>query len=158
VIDIYQWRVRVRSLTQPQSFLKVYLSEGGGTLRAMTTSDEVVREFWTRAEARDWAGFGELLADDVVYELPQSRERIHGKADYLQFNEEYPGDWHATLLRAVGQGSHAATWISMKADGDVQPALTFFELDEQGLIARITEFWPEPYEPPPGREHLVERL
>jgi len=23
--------------------------------------------------------------------------------------------------------------------------------------ARVTDFWPEPYEPPPGREHLVER-
>jgi hypothetical protein len=21
----------------------------------------------------------------------------------------------------------------------------------------VTDFWPEPYEPPPGREHLVER-
>jgi hypothetical protein len=24
------------------------------------------------------------------------------------------------------------------------------------LIARITDFWPEPYDPPAGREHLVE--
>ena len=24
-------------------------------------------------------------------------------------------------------------------------------------ITRITDFWPEPYEPPSGREHLVER-
>jgi hypothetical protein len=26
-----------------------------------------------------------------------------------------------------------------------------------GLIARVTDFWPEPYDPPSGREHLVER-
>jgi len=25
------------------------------------------------------------------------------------------------------------------------------------LITQVTDFWPEPYEPPPGREHLVER-
>jgi hypothetical protein len=25
-----------------------------------------------------------------------------------------------------------------------------------GLITHVTDFWPEPYEPPPGREHLVE--
>jgi len=29
--------------------------------------------------------------------------------------------------------------------------------DWDGLITRVTDFWPEPYEPPPGREHLVER-
>jgi ketosteroid isomerase-like protein len=124
----------------------------------MTTVDEVVREYWARAEARDWAGFGELLADDVVYDLPQSSERIRGKADYLRFNEEYPGDWHATLVRAVGQGTHAATWVSVTTDGEEQAALTFFQFDEQGLIAQITDFWPEPYEPPPGREHLAERF
>ncbi|GLI02373.1 nuclear transport factor 2 family protein [Phytohabitans aurantiacus] len=124
----------------------------------MTTVDEVVREYWARAEARDWAGFGELLADDVVYDLPQSSERIRGKADYLRFNEEYPGDWHATLVRAVGQGTHAATWVSVTTDGEEQSALTFFQFDEQGLIAQITDFWPEPYEPPPGREHLAERF
>ena len=27
-----------------------------------------------------------------------------------------------------------------------------------GLIARVADFWPEPYEPPPGRDHLVERF
>ena len=26
-----------------------------------------------------------------------------------------------------------------------------------GLITSVTDFWPEPYEPPSGREHLVER-
>jgi hypothetical protein len=25
------------------------------------------------------------------------------------------------------------------------------------LITQVTDFWPESYEPPPGREHLVER-
>lgn len=37
------------------------------------------------------------------------------------------------------------------------PALTFFRFDKSGRIAHITDFWPTPYEPPSGREHLVER-
>jgi hypothetical protein len=36
------------------------------------------------------------------------------------------------------------------------PEMAFFEFAD-GLITRVTDFWPEPYEPPPGREHLVER-
>jgi hypothetical protein len=34
--------------------------------------------------------------------------------------------------------------------------MAFFEIAD-GLIVRVTDFWPEPYEPPPGREHLAER-
>ena len=35
--------------------------------------------------------------------------------------------------------------------------ISFFAGDEHGWIAAITDFWPEPYEPPAGREYLVER-
>jgi hypothetical protein len=31
-------------------------------------------------------------------------------------------------------------------------------MDAAGRIARITDFWPEPYEPPAGRAHLTERF
>jgi len=40
-----------------------------------------------------WAG---LLHPAVVYEIPQSRERIRGRDRYLQFNQEYPGDCYST--------------------------------------------------------------
>ena len=43
------------------------------------------RSYVERAEARDWEGFGALLAEDVVYEMPQSRERVRGKEAYLRF-------------------------------------------------------------------------
>ena len=35
--------------------------------------------------------------------------------------------------------------------------LSFFELTDDDVIGRITDFWPEPYDPPAGREHLVQR-
>jgi hypothetical protein len=34
--------------------------------------------------------------------------------------------------------------------------MTFFEFSGE-LITRVTDFWPEPYQPPGDREHLVER-
>jgi hypothetical protein len=40
---------------------------------------------------------------------------------------------------------------------DEVPALSFFDTGPDGLVTRVTEFWPEPYEPPAGREHLAER-
>jgi hypothetical protein len=38
-----------------------------------------------------------------------------------------------------------------------QPGLCFFDLADDGKIALITDFWPEPYELPASRAHLVER-
>jgi ketosteroid isomerase-like protein len=117
----------------------------------------VIQAYWAAANARDWDAFAALLAEDVVYELPQTRERIRGRDRYVQFNAEYPGDWTATVVRAVGTGSNGASWTTFTVDGESVPGLCFFDLDEDGRIARLADFWPEPYDPPSGREHLVER-
>jgi len=123
--------------------------------RETTRATETVSEYWATCEARNWADFAALLADDVVYDLPQPRQRIHGREAFVRFNVEYPGDWHATVERVVGEGSHAASWVRVAVDGEDLPALSFFEFDDAGLIVRITEFWPEPYDPPAGREQLA---
>ena len=124
----------------------------------MKTATDVVRAFWATCEARDWDAFGALLADDVVYEVPQTRERVRGREAYVRFNREFPGDWHLTVERAIGEGRHAATWTRFTVDGATQSGLCFFVLDDAGRIAELTDFWPDDYDPPPGREHLVERF
>jgi hypothetical protein len=47
-------------------------------------------------------------------------------------------------------------WFEWRLDGDVDDAMAFFEFTD-GLITRVTDFWPERYVPPPGREDIVER-
>ena len=42
------------------------------------------------------------------------------------------------------------------ADG-TQDGLCFFDLTDDGKIAKITDFWPTPSELPDSRAHLVER-
>jgi ketosteroid isomerase-like protein len=124
----------------------------------MDDAREVVTAYWAAAEARDWAGFAGLVAEQVVYEAPQTRERVRGRAAYIRFNAEgFPGDWHLEVERIVGQGRHAASWIQMADAGERYPGLCFFDLDDDGRIARITDFWPQPYELPASRAHLVER-
>ncbi|WP_345151727.1 nuclear transport factor 2 family protein [Nonomuraea rubra] len=109
------------------------------------------------AERRDWEAFAALLAEDVVYEMPQTRERIRGKQLFLRFNMEYPGDWHLKVRRIVADGRHAAAWLDTRVGDERQDACVWFEFSDDGLIRRVTDFWPEPYDPPAGREHLVER-
>ena len=49
----------------------------------------------------------------MVYEIPQSRERIRGRDRYLQFNQEYPGDCYSASLSSntshrLAHATHAA--------------------------------------------------
>lgn len=118
---------------------------------------EIAEQFVGLLDARDWSAWTALMHDDVVYEIPQTRERIRGRDRYLRFNQEYPGDWHLAPKVVVGEGDHAAVWFEWRVDGEPPAdAQVFFELRD-GLITRVTDFWPDPYDPPPGREHLVER-
>jgi len=95
----------------------------------MTDTGDAVTAYWAAVEVRDWDTFGALLAEDVVYEVPQTRERVRGRAAFTAFTDA----------------------------GVSQPGLTFFEFGPYGLISRITDYWPEPYEPPAGRAGLAER-
>ncbi|WP_371578395.1 nuclear transport factor 2 family protein [Streptomyces sp. NBC_01314] len=128
-----------------------------------------VERFWAATESRDWTAFAETLAEDVVYELPQTRERIRGRERYVEFNREYPGDWHARVERIVaepgragdseqsGRPGQVVSWTHVTMGQEEMHAISFFTGDADGRIAAVTDFWPEPYEPPAGRVHLVER-
>jgi hypothetical protein len=122
-------------------------------------TEAAVAAYWAAAEARDWTAFGALVADDVVYELPQSGERVRGREAYVRFNREgFPGEWHLVVERIVAGERQAASVIRFTDSNGSQHGICFFEFDDKGLIARIADFWPEPYEPPSERAHLVERF
>jgi hypothetical protein len=125
----------------------------------MTSAHEAVVAYWAAVDARDWETLAGLVAGDVFYEVPQTRERVRGREAFVRFCAEgFPGDWHLAVERAVGQGQHAASWVRWSpAEGESQSGLTFFDLGADGRLTRITDFWPEPYEPPANRAHLVER-
>lgn len=117
---------------------------------------DTVRSYWEAADRRDWDAFGAMLADDVVYRIPQTGEQITGKPRYLRFNIEFPGDWRIGIQRVVAEADEAASWITSRVGGDSQDAVTFFRFDVAGLIADITDFWPEPYERPARPEGVLD--
>jgi SnoaL-like domain len=117
----------------------------------------ICSEFWASIEARDWESLGALVSPEVVGTWPQSRERVVGRAALATFMAAYPGDWHLVVEVERVDATGGATQIAFSLDGETVPGLTFFTFDADGLIEAFTEFWPEPYEPPAGREHLIER-
>ena len=111
-------------------------------------------------EARDWDGLGDLLAPGVVYEVPQTRERVSGREAVVRFNREYPGEWHLRVREAYGDTSGGAVhlgWVGAPGEEE-SGAVALLRFDPDGRILHITDYWPQPYEPPAERAHLVERF
>jgi ketosteroid isomerase-like protein len=127
----------------------------------MTDTAEVARRFLDTLESRAWADWEALMSEAVVYELPQTRERIHGRAAYRTFNETYPGEWHLSPKVVIGDDHRAVVWFgwTLQEEGNDEggDAQAFFEFDEAGLIVKVTDFWPEPYDPPARSDGLLQR-
>jgi ketosteroid isomerase-like protein len=122
-----------------------------------TDTRTLAERFFVTLEARDWDGLAALLHPDVTYQIPQSGERILGRDRYIQFNSEYPGEWHLTPKVIVADQAGAGVWFDWTlGDGEHADGVVFLQV-EDGAITQVTDFWPEPYDPPPGRDHLVER-
>lgn len=107
----------------------------------------------------DFQAVAAVLASDFVLEWPQSRERIRGAANFARMNAEYPahGRWRFEVHRIVGAAAEAVSDVSVSDGVQRARAISFFSIDG-GRIRRLVEFWPEPYEAPAHRAHLVERM
>jgi ketosteroid isomerase-like protein len=123
----------------------------------MSENRDRVARFILALDRREWETSADLLHPDVIYEIPQTRERIRGRDAYLRFNREYPGEWNLRLKVALADEVDGVAWFEWLMPGE-EPvdAMAFFTFTD-GVITSVTDFWPEPYEPPPGRAHLVER-
>jgi ketosteroid isomerase-like protein len=126
-------------------------------MSSSTPAIEVVRRFWQLMASNDFHAVGAVLADEYVLEWPQSRERIRGAERFAIMNSEYPahGPWAFTINRLVGGEEEAVSDVSITDGVQTARAISFFTIAD-GKITRQVEFWPEPYEAPPDRKHLVE--
>ena len=120
---------------------------------------ELVHQFWERMQSNDFRWASQLLGDDFVLDWPQSRERIRGRAAFAAMNEEYPshGRWEFTVLRVVGNDDEAVSDVSVTDGVQQARAISFFSV-RGGRITALIEFWPEAYDPPANRSHLVEKM
>lgn len=119
----------------------------------------VIEEFFRRMNTNDFSAAAQMLGEDYVLEWPQSGERIRGRDNFAAVNKEYPanGPWRFTLNRIVANATEAVTDVSV-TDGVQQARAITFSTVQDGRITKQVEFWPESYEPPANRRHLVERM
>lgn len=130
----------------------------------------VVCERWRHFNDREWAKARELLHEDFEAYWPQSRELIKGPDNFIRLNREYPGTHKIQITHNSMHHldrwdfiHHVATEVFIKSkmpDGKEQSVygISFFEIDDEGLILRAREYWGDTYAAPEWRKHLVEIL
>jgi ketosteroid isomerase-like protein len=121
---------------------------------------EVVAQLWSRIQARDWIGVGELLADDFVLEWPHDLVRMRGRANFVDFNRSYPEGWSIEVLRIVAEGSTVVSEVRVPhSTFGPNYALSFFNVDAD-RITSAREYWVvEAYEEPAAdRAHWFESM
>lgn len=122
-------------------------------------TEAVVREFWRLMETNDFHSVKAVLADELVVEWPQSKERIRGSENFARMNAEYPakGCWRFRINELVASPDRVVTQVSV-TDGElVAEPVSFFTV-LNGKIVRLVEYWPEPFAPAENRRHLVEPM
>lgn len=117
----------------------------------------LVERHWACANARDWAAFAALLDPALRYEVPQTREFIRSGEGYLDMFRTWPGNWQASIQDLVCEPQAAVCRVDFAVGGEVMTGISFFRLLPQGLIVGVTDYWPEPYEPPPRASRHMER-
>lgn len=122
-----------------------------------TPAIEIVKEFYERMNSNDFHLAGQLLSDDYILEWPQSKERIRGRENFIVLNREYPafGRWQFTINRIIGNGLEVVSDVSITDGIQKARAITFTTVCE-GKITKQVEYWPENYDAPQNRRHLVE--
>jgi hypothetical protein len=104
----------------------------------------------------------DLQADDFVQDWPQSGERIRGRDNAKAINDNYPqmtgSNPRLSLRRLTGEGSH---WVIEGTidygDGTPVSYVGIAELRD-GKLARMTEYFANPFEAPAWRSQWVEPI
>ena len=144
---------------------------------APETNRQVVERFVKGLVGHDLDLQAEVCAPDMVTDYPQSGERLRGWANIRAAAENYPGGlpknlegkvigsedkWIAgpsfNILRIEGTGDVYTLVGSAKyPDGQTWQVISIIEL-RSGKIAKTTEVYGAPFDPPPWRAQWVERI
>jgi ketosteroid isomerase-like protein len=138
---------------------------------------EIVERFAQAIEAKDFDAQAALTAEDYVEEMPQSGERIRGRANHQAIVRAYPGGvgtaasgtiigsedkWVTgpsfNVLRVMGSGD-TYTYVAEVdyPNGETWHLIAMVKVRE-GKIARSTTWYAAPFEAPDWRAPYVERF
>lgn len=116
----------------------------------------LILQHWSLANERRWTEFELLLAPDLYYEAPQTREYIESGFGYLEMFRTWPGDWKATIKQLICEGDRAISVIDFDVGDEKMTGISIFQIRD-GVICKVTDYWPDPYEPVPRATEFLKR-
>jgi ketosteroid isomerase-like protein len=119
---------------------------------------QVIREHWEAANRNDFDTLDQLYHDDFVMDLPQSGERMRGKAKIRELRSNYPTRVRFATRRVVGDGD---TWVWEGTvsynDGTPMHRVSILEFRD-GRIARETNYFGDSFPAAEWRAQYVEPI
>ena len=115
-----------------------------------------LQEHWAASERGDFVAEHAIYAEDAVLEYPQSGERFRGRAQIQAQRGNHAAGRHFTVRRILGAGE---LWVSecvITYDGSPTYSLSVMQLTD-GLVAHETQYFADPFRPPPERAVWTER-
>jgi hypothetical protein len=112
---------------------------------------------WAASDANDFETEHEIYRDDAVLEYPQSGERIRGRRSIQESRRVQPSEKRFSIRRMVGSGELWITEYVITYDGIASYVVSIMEFRD-GLVARETQYFADPFAPGPSRAHLVEPI
>jgi hypothetical protein len=97
------------------------------------------------------------LAEDAVRQWPQSGELIRGRARIAEVESHFVGLRLGVGRRHALGDTVVVEWSTDYGDGRVYRNVSIAELRD-GKVARVTDYWGEPFTPPAWRRPLAEQL
>jgi ketosteroid isomerase-like protein len=137
---------------------------------------ETVDLFYKALNVHDWDRIDGYVDSDLVWEMPQSGERVRGRAHNREMNENYPGlptietrrvtgsedNWITTpswtVLKVTGSADEFTAECLVKyPDNSVWHSVDVFHFRD-GKIATMTAYFAPTIEPAAWRARWVERM
>ncbi len=115
-----------------------------------------IQEHWDASERGDGEVEHAIYAEDAVLEYPQSGERFRGRETIRAQRGGHPARRHFDVRRIQGAGALWVSEVVITYDGVPSYAVSLMELDDDNMVARETQYFADPFEPPPSRAALAE--
>ncbi|GAA0296184.1 nuclear transport factor 2 family protein [Sphingomonas oligophenolica] len=110
---------------------------------------------WKASDAGDFVVEHDIYREDAVLDYPQSGERLSGRRAIEESRRLQPSTKRFTVSRIIGGDDLWVSEIILSYDGAPSFVVSIMEFSD-GLVARETQYFADPFEPGPSRAHLVE--
>jgi ketosteroid isomerase-like protein len=105
---------------------------------------------WAASNEGNEEAEGEIYADDVELEYPQSGEIFHGRRNVLDSRTQNPTKRRFEVKRTLGSGDLWTVEYVLFYDGRPVPTVSIMEFRD-GKVAREIQYFADPFEAPAWR-------